>query len=65
MASKNNLKTFQLTNGLTEKDKEDYKKADKWHIRDKKYVEKDITVRGHCYITGNYRESVYQDCNIN
>ena len=50
---------------LTEKDKEDYKKADKWHIRDKKYVEKDIPVRGHCYITGKYRGSVHQDCNIN
>ena len=33
---------------LTEKDKEDYQKADKWHIRDNGYVEKDITVRGHC-----------------
>ena len=50
---------------LAEKGKEDYKKADKWHIRDKKYVEKDITVRGHCYITGKYRGSVHQDCNIN
>ena len=26
------------------------KKADKCHIRDKKYVEKDITVRDHCFI---------------
>ena len=25
----------------------------------------DITVRDHCYITGKYRGSAHQDCNIN
>ena len=49
---------------LKEKDKEDYKKADKCYIRDTKYVEKDTTVSVHGYITGKYRGSVHQDCNI-
>ena len=31
----------------------------------KKYSEKDVRVRDHCHITGKYRGSAYQDCNIN
>ena len=31
----------------------------------KKYSAKDIRVRDHCHITGKYRGSAHQDCNIN
>ena len=30
----------------------------------KKYTEKDIRVRDHCHITGKYRGSAHQDCNL-
>ena len=30
-----------------------------------KYSEKDIRVRDHCHITGKYRGSADQDCDIN
>ena len=50
---------------LTKENKKDFKKADVCHICNKKYVEKDIRVRDHCHITGNYRGSAHQDCNLN
>ena len=28
-------------------------------------IKKDIRVRDHCHITGKYRGSAHQDCNIN
>ena len=31
----------------------------------KKYFEKDVRVKDHCHITGKYRGSAHQDCNIN
>ena len=31
----------------------------------KNIQEKDIRVRHHCHITGKYRGSAHQDCNIN
>ena len=30
----------------------------------KKYTEKDIRVRDHCHITGKYRGSAHQECNL-
>ena len=41
------------------------KKATNCHICDKQYKDKDIRVRDHCQITGKYRGSSHQDCNIN
>ena len=41
------------------------KKADKCHICDKQYVPADIRVRDHCHVTGKYRGSAHQDCNLN
>ena len=46
------------------KDDEEYQKADKCHICDKKYTNKDIRVRDHCHITGKYRGSAHQECNL-
>ena len=42
---------------LTKDDELNLKNADKCHICDKKYFEKDIRVRDHCHVTGNYRGS--------
>ena len=50
---------------MTIDDKENFKTADECHICNKKYLEKDICVRDHCHITGKYRGSAHQDCNIN
>ena len=40
------------------------KKQKTCHICDKKYTEKDIRVRDHCHITGKYRGSAHQECNL-
>ena len=50
---------------LTKDDEQNFKNADKCHIYNKKYSAKDIRVRDHCHITGKYRRSTHQDCNIN
>ena len=49
---------------MTEEDEDEFKKATTCHICDKKYTEKDIRVRDHCHITGKYRGSAHQDCNL-
>ena len=49
---------------MTEVDKVEFKKAEECHICEKKYTEKDIHVRDHCHITGKYRGSAHQECNL-
>ena len=49
---------------MTEKNKLDFESSIKCHICKKQYSEKDIRVRDHCHITGNYRGSAHQDCNL-
>ena len=49
---------------MTDEDEKDFQKATKCHICDKQYKDKDVTVRDHCHITGQYRGSPYQDCNL-
>ena len=49
---------------MTKEDEEEFEKAKECHICDKKYTEKDIRVRAHCHITGKYRGSAHQDCNL-
>ena len=49
---------------MTEKDEEEFQKAQKCHICDNKYTSKDIRVRDHCHITGQYRGSAHQECNL-
>ena len=50
---------------MTKDDKQDFKKASKCHICDKEYSETDIRVSDHCHVTGKYRGSAHQDCNVN
>ena len=36
----------------------------KCHICGEKYTDKDVHVRDHCHITGKFRGSVHQECNL-
>ena len=49
---------------MTELDEQEFEKATTCHICDKKYTEKDIRVRDHCHITGEFRGSAHQECNL-
>ena len=49
---------------MTKDDDLDFKNATKCYICKKKYTEKDIRVRDHCHIIGNYRGSAHQVCNL-
>ena len=41
-----------------------FKAAEVCHICKKQYRANDIRVRDHCHITGKYRGSAHQDCNL-
>ena len=50
---------------MTIDDEEKFQKANKCHICEKEYNKTDVRVRDHCHITGQYRGSAHQDCNLN
>ena len=45
-------------------DEQQFQRTTECHIWGKAYTEKDIRVRDHCHVTGNYRGSAHQDCNL-
>ena len=49
---------------MTRSDNSDFKNAIRCHICKKKYGEDDEPVRDHCHITGKYRGSAHQSCNL-
>ena len=57
-------KYFNKPLRMTEENEQEFKKATTCHISDKKYTEKDIRVRDHCHITGKFRGSAHQECNL-
>ena len=57
-------KHFNKPLKMTKSDEKQFKKADKCHICDKTYTDKDVRVRDHCHITGKYRGSAHQECNL-
>ena len=57
-------KHFNKPLRMTEKNEEAFQKAEECHICDRKYTDKDVRVRDHCHITGKYRGSAYQECNL-
>ena len=57
-------KYFNKLLRMTEENEQEFKKATTCHICDKKYTEKDIQVRDHCHITGKFRGSAHQECNL-
>ena len=49
---------------ITKEDEEKFQKANECHICNIKYTNEDIKVRDHCHITGKYRGSAHQECNL-
>ena len=49
---------------MTDEDETNFAKATKCQICDKAYIKPDTRVRDRCHITGDYRGSVHQDCNL-
>ena len=48
----------------TDNDELSFKLEQKCHICEESYKDTDIRVRDHCHITGKYRGSAHQDCNL-
>ena len=49
---------------MTEVDEQHFKNMDGCHICGEKYTDKDVRVRDHCHITGKFRGSAHQECNL-
>ena len=49
---------------MTSDDLNVFEKATECYICNKQYTSEDIRVRDHCHITGKYRGSAHQDCNL-
>ena len=49
---------------MTEDNEMRFKLMDKCHICGEKYTDKDVRVRDHCHITGKFRGSAHQECNL-
>ena len=49
---------------MTGEDEKAFEKATHCHICEKKYKVDDVPVRDHCHITGKYRGSAHQTCNL-
>ena len=57
-------KQFNKPLVMTEDDEQSFKTMDGCHICGEKYNDKDVRVRDHCHITGNFRGSAHQECNL-
>ena len=57
-------KEFNKPLKMTDNDELSFKLEDECHICNKKYNNEDIRVRDHCHITGEYRGSAHQECNL-
>ena len=57
-------KHFNKPLKMTMENETDFQKATKCHICDRQYQDEDIRVRDHCHITGEFRGSAHQDCNL-
>ena len=57
-------KEFNKPLRMTKDDEKKFQRAEECHICDKKYTNEDIKVRDHCHITGKYRGSAHQECNL-
>ena len=49
---------------MTEVDEQHFKTMDGCHICGEKYTDKDVHVRDHCHIPGEFRGSAHQECNL-
>ncbi|XP_068680645.1 uncharacterized protein [Montipora foliosa] len=58
-------KEFNKPLRMTRDNEKEFQKADKCHICEKEYNKTDVRVTDHCHVTGQYRGSAHQDCNLN
>ena len=49
---------------MSSEDEQNFNTAKECHICGKKYTNEDIRVRDHCLLTGQYRGSAHEDCNL-
>ena len=49
---------------MTEVDEQHFKTMDGCHICGEKYTDKGVCIRDHCHITGEFRGSAHQECNL-
>ena len=49
---------------MTEVDEQHFKTMDGCHICGEKYTDKDVRIRDYCHITGKFRGSAHQECNL-
>ena len=57
-------KRFNKPLVMTEDDEKRFRTMDGCHICGEKYTDKDVRVRDHCHITGKFRGSAHQECNL-
>ena len=57
-------KKFHKPLKMSDEDEQEFRAAEEYHICGQKYGDKDIRGRDHCHITGQYRGSAHQDCNL-
>ena len=57
-------KRFNKPLKMTENDELRFKQNNECHICGDRYTDKDVRVRNHCHITGKFRGSAHQDCNL-
>ena len=57
-------KQFNKPLVMTEVDEQHFKTMDGCHICGEKYTDKDVRVRDHFHITGKFRGSAHQECNL-
>lgn len=61
---KNIATKFKRPLKMSNEDEQHFQAAEECHVCGLKYSNKDIHVRDHCHITGKYRGSAHQDCNL-
>ena len=49
---------------MTDENEANFEAMNHCHICGYKYTDKDVQVRDHCHITGKFRSSVHQECNL-
>ena len=55
---------FNKPLNLTQVEEEEFKISTHCWICNRKYKEDETPVRGHCHITGKYRGSAHDSCNL-
>ena len=57
-------KRFNKPLVMTEDDTQHFRTMDGCHICGEKYTDKNVCVRDHCHITGKFKGSAHQECNL-